>query len=389
MDHAILSPSSAGRWLTCTPSARLELQFPDSESDFAREGTLAHLVAEALLKSGHAQLDLASWQKFRLMEFYTEAMYEHVQDFANYVYEHIEVNTIKAFKRWLSVERKLDLSTFVPESFGTSDALLISHRTLHVFDLKYGKGVPVSAVNNKQLMIYALGALEDFGYMFDIDTVVLHIYQPRLNNISTFEISVEGLVAWGEGVLKPNALLAWEGEGEFVPGDHCQFCRARVRCKALADYNLSIVQSMFEEDPALLKDTELLEIYENRTVITNWIKAVSDYALSEALKGKKWPGFKVVEGISKRVYKDEKLIAQLILKNLYISNMHKPHELLNMGDLEKLIGKEGFIKYVVPNLYKPPGAPTLVYESDEREVYNPVAKAFDDGYTEYEEDFMN
>src|ERR1700761_3798260 len=180
MDHAILSPSSAGRWLKCTPSARLELDFPDTESDAAREGSLAHSIAEVLLKSRSHLLSIKDWKYFKEQEFYTAAMYEHVQGFYNYINEHRNNKQ----KNWLTVERKLDLSEYAPESFGTSDAGLIVGTSLHIFDLKYGKGVEVSAIDNSQLKLYALGALSDYGNAFDIETIIMHIYQPRLSNIS-------------------------------------------------------------------------------------------------------------------------------------------------------------------------------------------------------------
>lgn len=381
MDHAILSPSASGRWLVCNRAARLELQFPDEESDFAKEGTLAHSIAEVLLKSGEYLLTIDKWKYFKEQEFYSEAMYEHVQDFVNYIYEHKNPNV----KNWHSPERKVDLSAWVPEGFGHIDDPFVAGNVLHIFDLKFGKGVQVSAQDNSQLKIYALGMLDELEAVFDIDEVHLHIYQPRLNNIDKFVISVEDLKFWGNTVLIPAARLAFDGEGEFVAGDHCHFCRARHQCRALADYNLELAKLRFE-DYSLLNDDELMQIFAQRKIFESWIKAVSDFALAQALKGKQWPGYKVVEGRSNRKYKDEDKIAKILLDKLYISNMHKPKELLNLEDMQKLLGKESFDKYIVPNLIKPPGQPALVPLSDDRPVFKDAAKAFT---VHYEEDFMN
>lgn len=382
MDHAILAPSSAGRWLKCTPSARLELNFPDTDSDASREGTLAHSIAEVLLKSGSHLLSIKDWKFFKEQEFYTQAMYEHVQGFYFYV------NSFRDKKKnWLTVERKLDLSAFAPESFGTSDAGLIVSKVLHVFDLKFGKGVEVSVIDNSQLKLYALGALDNYCDGFDIEKVIMHIYQPRLNNISVFEMTVEELQDWGETYLKPRALLAFAGEGEFLAGTHCQFCKAAVKCRALSEYNLNIAKLRFE-DYTILGDDELMSILQGKSIIESWLKKISEYTLAEALKGYIFDGYKLVEGRSNRKYSDEDAITKLLLNELHISNMHKPKELLNLEDMEKLIGNEAFVKYIVPNLIKPPGKPTLVPISDKREVFKDAAKAFNDDYDD-NEDYLN
>lgn len=382
MDHAILSPSGSGRWLKCSRSARLELQFPDQESDFAKEGTLAHEIAERLLKSGEYLLSIADWKYFQKQEFYTEAMYEYIQGFVNYVYEHKNPN----LKNWHSPERKVDLSRYIPESFGRIDEPLIAGDTLHIFDLKYGKGVEVSAENNSQLKIYALGMLDIIEDVFEVNKVVLHIYQPRMNNISTFEITVADLVKWGEEYLIPRAMLAFHGKGDFVPGAHCQFCRAQAVCKALAAFNNELAAARFE-DHTLMNDDELMTIISNRKIFLSWIKAVSEYTLLEALKGKLWPGYKLVEGRTKRKYANPEAIEKELLSELRISNMHRPKELLNFEDMQKLIGKDNFEKHIEPYLITPRGKPTLVPEKDKRKVFADAATVFADGFkddTEYD-----
>lgn len=387
MEHAILSPSAAGRWLKCNRSARLELQFPDVESDFAREGTLAHAIAETLLRAGETLLTLQQYNAFKEQEFYTEVMYEHVQDFVNYIYEHKNLNV----KNWHSPERKVDLSTWIPEGFGHIDDPLVAGPVLHIFDLKYGKGVEVSALDNAQLKIYALGMLDELEMIFDLETVVLHIFQPRLNNIPEFEISVTDLKLWGEEVLKPNARRAFDGEGEFLAGEHCQFCRAKAQCRALADYSNEIAALRFE-DHTLLTDAELMDIISKKKVIDSWLKAVTIFTITEAINGRVWPGYKVVEGRANRKYSDPGKIEQLLLSELHISNMHKPKELLNLEDMKKLLGKENFGKYIDPNLIKPYGKPALVPESDKRPVFKDAAIAFADGFKledDDEEDYLN
>lgn len=383
MGHAKLSPSASSRWLTCTPSAHLELNFPNEESEFAREGTLAHAICECLLNgylvSGSPFLTISEWKYFKDQEFYTEAMYEYCQAYASYVLSFFAEGDL------LRVEQKIDLSAFVPESFGTSDSWLfkVKEKHLHVFDLKYGKGVPVSALNNKQLKLYALGILEELLCYYDIETVTLHIYQPRIQNNSDFTISVKELLTWRKEV-EPLALLAFNGEGEFVAGDHCLFCRAKATCRAIAEYNTELVRHDFK-DPSLLDDSEVIEIVEREPIFTSWIKAVQKHVLDEALKGKSWPGYKLVEGKSNRVYSDPHLVARTLINNLnigYVSEIYKPQELLGITELTKKLGTENFAKYVEPLLVKPKGAPTLVPETDKRPVFSNSQNDFNDGYDE-------
>lgn len=390
MDHAILSPSAATRWLTCTPSARLELNFENVESDYAREGTLAHAICECLLNGylahGSLLLTLPEWKFFKEQEFYTEAMYEHCQAYAAYVLSFFAEGDM------LVVEQRIDLSAFIPESFGTSDSWIYKPvvKHLHVFDMKFGKGVPVSAIDNKQLKIYAGGILEDLLCLYDIETVTLHIYQPRIQNNSAFSISVEGLLAWRKEI-EPLAKLAFDGEGEFIAGEHCTFCRAKATCRAIADYNTELAKHDFK-DPNLLDDNEIIEIIQRKSIFESWIKAVSDFALSEALNGKAWPGYKLVEGKSNRVYRDELAIVKILTKNLNfgtLSEIYKPQQLLGITELTKKLGPENFTKYVDPLLVKPKGAPTLVPVSDKRPVFSNSQSDFNDGYPWPESDLWD
>lgn len=380
MSHAILSPSAASRWLTCTPSARLELKFENVESDFAREGTLAHAICECLLNgylaSGSPFLTISEWKYFKEQEFYTEAMYEHCQAYASYVLSFFAEGDI------LKVEQRIDLSAIAPESFGTSDSWIYKPVTkhLHVLDLKYGKGVPVSAEDNKQLKLYAAGIIEELSYLYDINAITIHIYQPRIQNNSSFTFSIEELSKWINKII-PLARLAFDGEGEFVAGDHCLFCRAKATCRAIAEYNTELAKHDFK-DPNLLEDVEIIEIIERKSIFESWIKAVSEHALSEAVKGKAWPGYKLVEGKADRKYQDEAAIEKVLLTKLFISDMHKPKQLLGITELIKKIGTTAFNEHIAPLLFKPKGAPTLVPVSDARLVFNNSQSDFNDGFSE-------
>lgn len=379
-EHAFLSPSAAERWLKCTPAPRLEAKFEEAESDYAREGTLAHSICECLLqgflKDGITLLTLAEEKFFQKQEFYTGAMLEYCHDFAAYVLSRYAEGDL------LCIEEKIDLTAYIPEAFGTTDVyhLQVKDKTLHIEDFKYGKGVAVSAADNPQLKIYALGVLKRIPKKYKVETVTLHIFQPRIANNSEYSISVKELLKWSEDELKPSAILAFNGEGVYNPGDHCLFCKAKANCRAIAEYNLALVKEDFAE-PALLSDEELLNIFRRKSIFESWLGAVCSFVLSEAVKGnKEWPGYKLVEGKSNRVYTDEAAIEKVILEKLFISDMHKPKQLLGITELEAKLGKENFNTYVGPFLRKPPGAPTLTVETDARKVYSSAAIEFNDGW---------
>lgn len=364
--HAILSPSSASRWLACTPSAQLEQGFEDTSSEYAREGTLAHAIAELILRSPvDFNVQLAVLQQD---ELYTPAMLEHAGDFADMVLSQC-VSNFKLF-----IEHRLDMTSYVPEGFGTGDAVVIVESKLILNDLKYGKGVPVYADHNKQLMLYALGALNDFSHLYDIKEIELVIFQPRIDNISSWQISTAELILWAETELKEKALAAYEGIGEFVPGAHCQFCKARGQCKALADYNMSLAYLEFK-NPDLLEDAELKEILDKKALFDTWIDAVSEYALKTALEGKKWPGYKLVEGRSNRKYRDELLVAKA-LKKKKIKDFFQPQKLFGITEMEKRIGKGLFGEIITPLLIKPQGKPVLVPIADKRQELTSAENEF-------------
>lgn len=383
MSHALLAPSSSTRWTTCTPSARAAEHEPDDSSDFAKEGSLAHLIAETILKSPDKRLSKAQIGAFSAMEFYSDSMLRYCEDYAAFVMEKYRPG------RYLFVENKLDLTDYIEEGSGTGDAAIIATDdpefdydgdTLYTYDYKFGKGVAVFAENNTQQKIYALGYLAEYGYMFNIKRVVMHIYQPRIVNNSDWMIEVPALLKWAINDLMPKAKIAFAGEGEFVAGPHCQFCKVDYKCRALADYNRELARLEFS-DYSMLDDDEILNIFAQRSLFENWIKSVSDYVTNEAFKGKKWPGYKIVESKANRRYKDETELVRILRANNFTDYMKEP-QLKGLEEMETTIGSEAFIKLVLPQLVKPRGKPTLAPDSDRRPVFKPGVLDFDDEITE-------
>lgn len=377
MAHAVLSPSAASRWLTCTPSARLELQFPDKAGDYAKEGTLAHEFGELFLrqKLGTDVADLLA--KARENEFYTPDMETHAEEYAALVWEKYEIARKTTPDAILLVEEHIDLTAYVPEGFGTGDAVIIADDLLEIIDLKYGKGVAVSAKRNKQMMLYALGALLKYSIMYGVNRVRMTIYQPRIGNVSEWEITAADLLEWAETELKQRAKMAFEGIGEQVPGDHCRFCRAKAVCKALAEQNLSVAKEEFMQ-VGLLTPEQVAEILPKLDGLVNWANAVEEYALDQALQGVKFPGFKIVEGRSIRKYADDKKVAERLEANGYGDIIYKPKELKTITTLEKALTKKGFEALVGDLIVKPAGKPTLVPESDKRPEWSSAEEDFKD-----------
>lgn len=377
MSHAILSPSAAHRWLSCTPSARFELQFPDRSSEAAAEGTLAHKLAELQLTlqlfGDHLisdEMEVAKMEATRNAieadPLYQVVMEEHIEEYVTFVTE--RYNSAKA--PLIFLEHKLDLSSYVPEGFGTGDVVLIDHGTLELIDLKYGKGVLVNAENNKQLMLYGLGALEDLGFLYDVSTVRLTIYQPRISNYSSWEISADELKQWAEAELRPKAKLAFDGKGKYVPGDHCRFCKAAAVCKANATRHLELAAYDFT-DANKLDPIEISDILRRADDFTTWIKAVEDYALDQAVNhGIKWPNYKLVEGRSVRKYVDEEQVAEKLLQSDYSTADVYTSKVRGITDLEKTIGKKRFQELLGDLIIKPQGKPTLAPNEDKRPEWN-------------------
>jgi len=356
MSHALLSPSSASRWLNCPPSARLEEPFPDSSGEAAREGTLAHAVGELILRRFYKRITLKEYDAniAILMKdpLYNDDLYSHAEAYAGFVIETFDAAKLLTKDAVLQVEAKLDLTAFVPEGFGTGDTVIIADTILNIIDFKYGKGVSVSCINNKQMMLYALGALEAFDHMYDIRTVRMTIYQPRLDNISSFEMSVVDLRSWAETELIPRAALAFKGEGEFKAGDHCRFCKVRAICKAHAEEQLKLAAYDFK-DGHLLQDNEVSDILTRAASFKNWLTAVEEYALLSAIEdNKQWPGYKLVEGKSNRCYSDPVKIADTLTSAGYKEEVIYEKKLLGITAMEKAITKKKFEALLSPLVIK-------------------------------------
>jgi len=380
-DHAILSPSGSSRWLACTPSARLEAQFPENTSEAAEEGTLAHGVGELILRHRLGRVSDKALEdcmkNIRKDKFYSESLQEYAEQYATFVLEKFSEAQTRTKDAVIEIEAKLDMTEYVPEGNGTGDTVIFTDRVLDIIDLKYGKGVLVSCVENKQMMLYALGALKNADILYDIDTIRMTIYQPRMDNISSWSIGKDILLGWAEGFLKPRAQLAFDGEGDFAPGDHCRFCKAKNRCRALAEENLEIAKYTFR-DPEKLEDFEIADILSRTDMFVNWINGVNSYALTEALNGRKWEGYKLVEGRSNRTYSDADAVADKLVKSGIPEAIIYEKKLLGITAMEKAITKPTFNTLLSDLVIKPEGKPTLVPVSDKRSEINSTARAVAD-----------
>ena len=361
--HAILSASSSHRWLNCPPSARLCETYEDKGSDYAAEGIDAHSLCEYKLRIA---LGMAATDPTEHLTWYNEEMLDCANGYASYILELMEAAKETCADPVVLIEQRVDFSRWVEQGFGTSDAIIISDGTLHVVDYKHGLGVLVDADNNPQMMCYALGALELFDAIYDIDTVAMTVYQPRRQNVSTFEMSKDDLYRWAEEVLKPTAELAFASDGNFLCGEWCGFCKAKHECRARAEANLMLAQYDFKLPP-LLEDTEIEVILSRADQLVSWINDIKEYALQQAISGKEWTGFKLVEGRSNRRYTDEAAVTQAVTNAGF-----DPYErkLLGITAMQKLLGKSRFDELLSPYIEKPQGKPTLVPESDKRPVMN-------------------
>ncbi len=368
--HARFSPSASERYLSCTPSLLLEEQFPSATSQFAEEGTAGHALAEHLIKKY-----LKIRNKRPTSDYYTDELVEAVDDYVDFVKEHIESAKSECKYPIFNVEKRVDVSSYVPDCFGTADMVIITDDTIRIIDLKLGKGVPVYAEFNTQLMIYGLGVLEEYEMLYDIQSVWLTIHQPRLQNVSTWKISVEELKKWGEEVLKPKAALALSGDGDFVTGKHCRFCKAKNQCRARAEENLRLAQLEFKKVP-LLTDDEILEVISKADELSKWAADIYSYAQDEAINnGKVWNGYKLVKGKTNRKYTDEDNVIKAANEAGYNDIFKKT--LIGITDMEKLMGKKRFNDILGGLVYKPDGKLTLVPESDKREAVS-VSTAADE-----------
>lgn len=341
--------------------------FPDEQSPYAAEGTVAHDLAEAILRHK------LEGKKAPKLDDYSTEMVEAVNRYVDICEEKVNEARARSSDAEAMIEARLDFSRWVPESFGTGDMVIVADGILEVIDLKYGKGVPVSAIENTQMRLYALGAYDVNEFLYDVTTVRMTIVQPRLDSVSTDEMALEELLDWGEEI-KPIAHRAFNGEGDCTPCDYCSFCKARHTCRALADTCLTAFYKDGGKLNQLLTDREVSDILAMKDLITKWIKGVYDFAYEKALAGEKqWPGFKLVEGTSRRTITDPDAAAQTLLDNGYKEkDIFKPRELEGITNLQKVLGKKGVAKYLEAYIDKPEGKPTLVPDSDKRPAINTV-----------------
>ena len=382
--HAILSASGSKRWLSCPPSATLEEQFPESTSDYATEGTFAHTLAEHVLRGNLTTEIKPSVYKKKLVELqkdplYSQSMMEYIEQYKTIVGEKFLTLKKDYPDTFIMLEQRLDFSEWVPDGFGTGDVVIVSPGVIEIVDLKYGQGVPVSAISNTQMKLYALGAINEFGMLYDFDTVRMTIIQPRLDNVSEEVISVQELLEWGEKVVKPTADMANAGEGEYRSGDHCQFCRAKAVCKKRAEDNLEMAKYEFQ-DPNVLTHDEIAEILGKAGELQKWASDVQTYALNQAENhGVKFPGWKLVEGRSNRKYTDKDAVAAKLKEEGYAPDVYyQPQEIWGITEMEKKIGKALFAEYLKDLVVKPAGKATLVPVSDKRPELSSVASAVED-----------
>lgn len=376
--HALLGPSSAHRWLACTPSARLEEGLEDQGSDYAREGTLAHRLGELQLRERwEAPIDQEDFEEVRSDPMYSGAMEEHIGAYVTFVEERMAEAKTRCADPRIFIEQVIRLDEYVPEAFGTADCIILADGLMDVIDFKYGKGVPVSAEDNPQMKLYALGCYLALSFAYDIPRIRMTIFQPRLDSVSSAEISRDDLLDWAKQELKPRADLAWEGKGDFAPGaETCRWCKAAPICRARADYQLELARYDFAQ-PATLTPEEVAAILLRLPDFTSWATQVTEFAQDAAVnKGITIPGFKVVEGRSNRKYVDEDAIAKALRKAGYkVADIYKPKALLGITAMEKLLGKHRMETLIAPYITKPPGAPTLVPETDPRTAINTADQA--------------
>lgn len=358
--HSVLGASAADRWMNCTPSAQLTAGMEDETTTFAAEGTAAHALCEWKVRKA---LKMRAGRR-PTSDYWTDEMEEFTDDYRDFIMDLVGQAKLTCKDPVTLIEQHLDFSCYVPDGFGTGDFLLVADKELNVVDFKYGRGVAVYADHNPQMMLYALGALNLFDCLYDIEQVTMTIFQPRLSSISTWTISAKELYKWAEEVLKPKAELAAKGEGEFISGSWCRFCKARNTCRARAESFLELAKMEFQP-PALLSDEEVAEVMEKAAELSKWASDVMAYAQAEAIEnGKHWNGYKLVEGRSTRRFIDEKKVEEAAKGAGYTDIYNK--SLITLTAFEKLMGKDTFKEVLGSYVTKPAGKLTLVPVSDKR-----------------------
>ena len=382
-DHAKLSASGSHIWLNCTPAIRMSEGIPDRQTAYTEEGTLAHRAAELQIRRLYGLIGEKEYQKemeaVKASQYYTPELVGYVLAYTDWIEEIYNAVKARSADHEILTEQRLDFSSWVPGGFGTGDVVIIADGTLTVIDLKYGKGVPVDANQNPQLMLYGLGAYDAFSLSNDIQKVRMIVNQPRLDSVSEYEVTVEELLKWGNEVVKPRAEMAMKGEGEAHPGDWCRFCKCKATCRARAEEALEIAKYEFK-DPPLLEDEEISDILGRAGKILSWISDVKEYAQEEAEHGRQWPGWKLVEGRSNRKYSDpQEVEKRLLAAGFEKVLLYKDPELLGITAMEKVVGGKKKLETLIAGLIvKPPGAPTLVPESDKRPALNTAKTDFEE-----------
>ncbi len=390
--HAKLSPSAAERWINCPGSFHLSGYFPETTSPQAKEGTLAHELAEILiahrlkpqdkkLKAHKDKVDAFYQLHPDLTENY-DNMRKCIEQYVDYVLAEFTAIQEKDPAAVLATEQKVDFSDIVPEGFGTSDVVIIGANMIEVIDLKYGKGVEVFAKDNPQIRLYAIGAVNEFSLVYDFEDAKMVIYQPRRDHVTEDHMAVADLLAWGKETVAPAAAEALSEHPTYHPGAWCDshFCPAAGACKARAHYALGLERHS-GKDPALLTDEEIGDALGRIADLTKWGKKLETYALNEAQEGHAIPGWKIVEGKANRTYADADKVAAAVIKAGYKEALIYTKSLIGITDMEKLLGKKDFAKILGDLVVKPVGAPKLAPETDARPVFNPkqsIKDAFDD-----------
>lgn len=372
--HAYLSASASHRWLACPPSAKLCANILDQASEYAQQGTDCHELCAYLVEKALGKDVIDPTEN---LTYYDAEMQNCAEEYRNYVLEQIEAAKEFCKDPQVMIEQRLDFSRWVENGFGTGDCVIVADEVLQIIDYKHGLGILVSAGDdehggNSQMMCYALGALEVFGDIYDINQIKMTIFQPRRDNISTYTISKKNLLKWADEVLAPTAQLAYVGKGKFNAGDHCTFCKVKATCRKRAEYNLELAKYDFEM-PATLDDTEIAAILEKVDEMISWGNDIKDYALQQAQSGVHFEGWKIVEGRSKRKYTDENAVADTV-KDAGFDPYEK--KLLGITAMSTLLGKKKFEELLGGLIYKPPGKPTLVPESDKRPAMNTAKDDF-------------
>lgn len=358
--HALLSASSSARWLACPPSAVAAEAYPNEDTDYTREGELAHEVAEAIARGESFILDREATERG-----ITQEMIECAEGYRDYIQEQIKDDSATVL-----IEQRVDFSPWVPDGFGTTDCIIIQGNTMDVIDYKYGKGVAVSAVDNSQEKLYGLGALNEFGFVYEVEKVRLHIYQPRLNNVSVYELTVAELMSWAETEVKPTAAQAAKGKGKYKPGEHCRFCPHAGKCRTLTKACTEYVTiNGMKASVEVLAPWEVADVLKMEPLISLWLKRVKDQALTTMLDGEEIPGFKVVAGRGSRAWKDEQAVDLALRAAGYSQDDYTVLNILSPAGMEKALGKKKVAELLADHLDNKTGAPTVAPETDKRPVY--------------------